>query len=56
MASYTKCSACGTVYDSNTRHVCSKGDDLQKAYFGSQETIKEGGTGEYDNILDKKKR
>lgn len=45
MVSFTKCPACGTVYDSNTRHVCSKGEDLQKAYFGSEESEGRGGDG-----------
>mgnify|MGYP001590881699 CR=1 FL=1 len=49
MASYTKCSACGAVYDSNTRHVCSKGEDLQKAYFGSEESRGEVGGDGYNS-------
>ena len=42
MGSSTKCPKCGNWYDSSTYHVCSKGENLEKAYFGSRETVESG--------------
>ena len=46
MADLTKCPKCGIEYDSSKIHVCSVGDDLEKAYFGSESQETVGDTGE----------